>query len=648
MKISSTAPPQSEREFWGWFTVFAILLGSFVTLWGYRFGVTNHLSNLPLLYRKLDPTYLPGDFYVNAAAGFGLRFYYVETLAFLARFISIPVLYLILTLLINAVFAWLTGRVAWELSDRSRRAAVLAAVFVFSVSSFNLGTGGTFGAKMLLPFDLAFVFVLAAVWLLLRRNPVLAALFLGLGSVIHAHLILFGTVILLAAFLAEYPPVERVLGRMFAWRGFAAGRGGKLKQGGELQLRWVTWVGAGLIWVGLGALTVVPQFMAPGIPDDQFLAIYLFRNPHHILPSWFPLGTWLKFFLFLPLMGYAWWVWAQGLSSQAGAPPQKTRYPARFILIFSVFVLLLLIGGYVFVELFPLKIWALAQVYRLSVLLRWFGLILFAIWIDSRWAAAQENRPFWGPTLALIALLSPLSFAVFLGFDPVRKTLARTLPGLEEWRWVGALKLLGVGLGIVLDLEIVGVFFYLVLMVWGILLLESFGRRRLRLAWAGVGLFLIGMSLWGYALFPDSPAWRAAFSRPIISLSQRQTPEIQIAQAIQVSLPRDALLLTPPNGEVFRLYAERAVVIDFKSMPVPENRMPEWYARLERVYGPFTQLGFEALPEMESNYRALTDDDLRDLQGEYGFDYAVLYRGMETSFPIVTESETYRVVQLAP
>ncbi|NRA00816.1 MAG: hypothetical protein HRU01_30380, partial [Myxococcales bacterium] len=45
-----------------------VLAGTLTTVVFYRYGVDNHIAELPILMRAIDPAYLANDFYTNATA----------------------------------------------------------------------------------------------------------------------------------------------------------------------------------------------------------------------------------------------------------------------------------------------------------------------------------------------------------------------------------------------------------------------------------------------------------------------------------------------------------------------------------------------------------------------------------------------------
>ena len=80
---------------------------------------------------------------------------------------------------------------------------------------------------------------------------------------------------------------------------------------------------------------------------------------------------------------------------------------------------------------------------------------------------------------------------------------------------------------------------------------------------------------------------------------------IDISLYVKSNLQKDAVFLVPAGFSSFRIYAERAIVTSFKLHPFSDIGLREWYSRIQDCYGPTTQKGFAAYPEMDNNYNPL-------------------------------------------
>jgi hypothetical protein len=84
---------------------------------------------------------------------------------------------------------------------------------------------------------------------------------------------------------------------------------------------------------------------------------------------------------------------------------------------------------------------------------------------------------------------------------------------------------------------------------------------------------------------------------------------------------KDALFAVPPDAHAFRLAAERAIVVDWKSTPVRPGEVLEWYRRLLLVSGRESVASLDAAAD---GYRTMGPKRIARLRSELGVDYVVL------------------------
>jgi hypothetical protein len=108
----------------------------------------------------------------------------------------------------------------------------------------------------------------------------------------------------------------------------------------------------------------------------------------------------------------------------------------------------------------------------------------------------------------------------------------------------------------------------------------------------------------------------------------------------------DAVFLTPPDFGLFRLVAERAIVVDFKAFPFQEPAMRAWRRRLIDCYGEPTGTGWRALEEMKLHHRRVDVSARLASTCRYGATHAVLPLETPTSLPVLFQNGEYRVVAL--
>ncbi len=98
-------------------------------------------------------------------------------------------------------------------------------------------------------------------------------------------------------------------------------------------------------------------------------------------------------------------------------------------------------------------------------------------------------------------------------------------------------------------------------------------------------------------------------------------PEADMYAWIRANTPKDAVFLTPPQLERFRLLGERAIVVDWKGSAYVPSELVEWYRRLEDVSG---RKGFRRSDDLSDGYGDLDAARLDPLQKKYKFDYVVV------------------------
>jgi hypothetical protein len=105
---------------------------------------------------------------------------------------------------------------------------------------------------------------------------------------------------------------------------------------------------------------------------------------------------------------------------------------------------------------------------------------------------------------------------------------------------------------------------------------------------------------------------------------------LAVCDFIRDHTPVDAIFVVPPNEQVFRYRAQRAIVVNFKNVPQLSGQMGEWKSRLETVLGePLSNLPrrFDlAHAAIAARYDSRTPAQLAAVAQQYGATFIVTAR----------------------
>ena len=611
--------------------LFSILIGLMASLWGYRYGGGNQIEQLPIVMRAIDPSFLTHDFFTNATQGFGPRTFFALIVAFLVRAIqgqqsaafqmALPAVYLALTILGNIGIAFVTARFARDLFDGSDLAGLLSAAAVMTLKSFWLGYSNVTYDYFLEPAHLAMPFLILAIWAGLRRQPLFCLLAAGMAALIHPLMGLETGVLMLGVILIV---------TVRQWFRHPAGTSDSLTR--EF---WIQLITGGILFAGVCGIILVPYESGIHIPDSQFIQILaVFRHPHHYVPSSFGIWQYLQALVFLGPAGIAWYYGAK----------VSSRLRSLFLPVAALvaFLVVLSLGGYLFVEVFPSRLWTTAQTLRLLFIIKWLGLVMIAGWVGFQLETSRRHEV--ASFVPLASLISQLTLFLSSVARVLRDWTEKHIPLITPIFREGPVLVLMVPLLLVFppDARIYILFPVFALMAF---CLFYWGKHWLALT---VNLVLTALILViliaGNRFLPSSVM--AFVDQPVMTLSQLSGDNIDMAAFARANTPADAIFLTPPNMGEFRYTAERAIVVDFDAFPFEDQAMAEWQQRILDCYGIPSLTGFDAVPQMRDHYTAITDDDLLHLQVKYGFTYAVLYDSTQTSFPVLYQNQTFKLVSI--
>jgi hypothetical protein len=604
---------------------FCLLLSTLVILFGgYAYGTRDHIEQLPMVFRHLDPSYCTNDFFVNASMDFGPRFYYVRFLSLLGSFLNLPMVFLALTWLCNFGIALVTYSAAKRFFEDSDLVAMVACTLVMGAPGITLGGVFPLAQTYLIPSGLACTFALACLWAGLAERPVLAAVLIVAVCPIHPQVSLeVGAIALATAGISAV---------IFRNTDRSSGQASRTRQGVH------TLVGCVILAISIAAFWL-PGAAPKNLEVSEFIQILAyFRHPHHFVPSTWGLTLYLWSAGFLTVFAVSWHSWRRNLS--------HSKILAHRILICVSIVLLLWCGGYLFVEIWPSRWWTTAQAFRLGFIVNWVGFLVIAGAIASVYEKTLKRyraHPLLssGTGAPEKQLHNAASAWVTPGSAALEATLLLVCIAsgiILAGRW----RLWDSWLYLIVPAITVWLLFYLTI------------KQRTETAVLLISFWLIALAVGRH---PEIPDIRSVTGRlgPAVTLADTEDPTLAVAAYARENTPEDAVFLTPPGFGRFRLTARRSIVVDFKAFPFQDSAIREWKERLDNCYGRVESWGFPAMREMEENYRRIDERKILALRRLYNISYAVLrqaspqlHQQTEVDFPILYSGNSYRLVKVPP
>ncbi len=115
--------------------------------------------------------------------------------------------------------------------------------------------------------------------------------------------------------------------------------------------------------------------------------------------------------------------------------------------------------------------------------------------------------------------------------------------------------------------------------------------------------------------------------------------------------PRDAIFIVPPQEQVFRLYAQRAIVVNLKGVPQLSSELKEWRTRLRDVLDDdpmkFAARFDKTLYAIRQQYESLPPQHFTSVAHRYNAPYLIVEHEItDPSWHLIHTSGTYRLYRL--
>ena len=332
--------------------------------------------------------------------------------------------------------------------------------------------------------------------------------------------------------------------------------------------------------------------------------------------------------------------------------PSTDKGLAIRVLATVVIVLLLWAASYVFVELFPVRLWVIAQTFRLCFIVSWLGFLLLAgtcARILKGGKSLSGSCSMWIVLMGTTNMAQPLLALWGHIVEIVRRKLKSRTPQVIETIVLGLSLLVA---AIVLARhgnrrESLALFLLLSISFW-----LAFGPRRwyrLLLPLVLVASLVSAVALNRCYRVPLLSRFVDKIAHATITLSDHAEEALdETAQYARENTEEHVIFVTPPRFGRFRLIARKAIVVDHKAFPLQDWAMAEWKRRITDCYGEVAESGpfWPKVYKMDEYYRQITNERVLSVAKKYGASYAVLYADTQSDFPVVFNNESYKIVRL--
>lgn len=588
------------------------------TLFSYQYLGFPQYEMLWIILRAMDPSYLVNDLFVNSSANFNEDYFFAHFIILLQKVIELPVLFFVLTLLINIAQGWTAFLLGKHLFNGNKFAGIVGALLVISVSSMAIGYGPFLMRNDLIPSHLIRPLLFYALLMGLKDKPVQVSILAGIASFIHPlEGPVTGFLLLGMLFIQKLLNKERTISE---YRPILYGV---------------------LILCACTAIFVVPYYLQQtnGLSDELFIEIMLFRFPNHYLPSYFfkpKLVIMALGFLITCVLSIRIWL--------RNSTTDKKMVQSIFII--SSLLLILCLGGYLFVEVLPQRIWVIAHPFRFLYIIKLFGLLLIGGVLAEMIQKPTNKWTGWILFFSTIQLWATACLLLLKGFeDKLKKT--SLIKGLLSHPLLQGL------LVVILIYFLPGfirkftlVFFFCIVLLW----VFVYWKKRIYygLLLLSVLAILVNIFIVPQVELPEAIASRSEkYFRPKVYQTDEKFKESGVAAFIKENTPESSVLIVPAGKGSLRLLANRALVVDLIGIPMEDKGLIEWYSRLKNVYS----LPKDVPLGIKDNYNfgvfKPEDSLLIKLSSLYNASYAVVDKQKNTELEVLYEDNHFKLIDLS-
>jgi hypothetical protein len=576
-----------------------LLLGVAITLIlrGYQFGGGNHTVYLIEPLREVHPELLANDWWTTHTLQYHVAFNKLTVMLMRARIVEPAFLVFYLGLLLLLHVAWL--RLARSLGLDARGYLLSVLLYYLSAGGTGLGSYQFLQDSSFLPGNVANVALLWGIVFWIEGRIAAAAGAMAIASLFHLNHALIALV---------FWPLGMLVNR---WHGRPARDSDTTSSYTRFRS---AFFGFALILLfalpGLLPAARLALAHVPKMPLKEFVDLYVhLRHPHHYDPLSWPLVLWLSFLWPIPLATIA---YRRTHTHDSGLSTQDYRRSAAFAFTFFIAlqVIALLFAGVVYI----------------SESLIQMSLFRFSIYPK---------------------LLSCIGAAAFL-LDPAtmtRRNLRRALVALPIAATAGLIAVRfarpSSTAAIFVAVNVAPLLLFIAALIAGVAYICS--TRDQPTGGAAIGLAAAMVLL--FALFRDCLGLQIAIA------DDGGGAYRDVCRWARDHTPTDAVFIVPPNEQLFRYHAQRAIVMNFKNVPQLSSEMSQWRTRLEDVLDePLSKLPrrFDlAHAAIADRYDSLSAQHLTAVAAKYGARYVITTRPL-AAHQAAFENNAYHLYDLGP
>ncbi|MEQ8540983.1 MAG: DUF6798 domain-containing protein [Coleofasciculus sp. D1-CHI-01] len=535
------------------------IISASLIAYGYKFPSSNNLIEVPPVLSLLNPDLYPKDFYIQDTLQITPRYYYQYLMYFTAKVgLGLRLTYFLYYLISFSSFILGLYALGKRFGHARLPATVLAFLGLVAVDG-TIGYVSLFRSEPI-PAIFAMGFTIWGIYFCFSKRWILGYLFFGLACIIQFIVGILPGLLMAPLLFIEAKRTNKLPSIVFPF----------------LTLG----ILACLVYVPM----VVSGNTGSGIIDNaEFVYLYgHIRQPHHIIPSTWPTRLWRNLVFFM----------AGGLlcikSSESLDSEDKINL---VIVIFTAFFSLLL--GYLFVEIYPLSLFAKLQLARTTPFAQLMVLIAISVLVYEHYR--QGNR-----AVSLLLLITPilhngaiLLFCVAVGLIILKANNSFQLVQSRTVTWITIFVLLLLfafypppsSLTEALNRLFWKSALFFVLAFPFILEEFLFTTRRIKII-TTYALAFTSCTFLGLGLLEVLPGNLSNVFQKRITLYQVPGDSLtKLALRFRQDSSPDALVLAPPSLTKFRFYSQRSLVFTFNSSPYTDSGLQEWANRIETVLG---------------------------------------------------------------